>query len=167
MIRQRHTPFMQKSGGFTLIEVMIAMVILAVGLLGLAGLQATGLRNNQSAYNRSQATQLAYDMSDRIRANPINARNFATSIYATVTPDDAEAKANCTAQTGACSAADMAENDLFEWNNDLATSLPSGTGTIVATGTVYIITVTWDDKREGPDDEDDTADTSFQMSFQL
>ena len=60
---------MNKNAGFTLIEVLIAMLVLAVGLLGLAGLQATSLRNNQSAYNRSQATQLAYDIADRMRAN--------------------------------------------------------------------------------------------------
>ena len=60
---------MKTHSGFTLIEVLISMLILAVGLLGLAGLQATGLRNNLSAYNRSQATQLAYDMADRMRAN--------------------------------------------------------------------------------------------------
>lgn len=167
MIRQRDTHLMQKSGGFTLIEVMIAMVILAVGLLGLAGLQATGLRNNKSAYNRSQATQLAYDMSDRIRANSINARNFASSIYVTVDPEDADEKVNCTTQTGTCSPADMAENDLFEWSRDLTASIPSGTGMIEVSGTVYNITVTWDDKREAEGVDDNTADTSFQMSFQL
>ena len=60
---------MKKNTGFTLIEVLIAMIVLAVGLLGLAGLQATSLRNNQSAYNRIKATQLAYDIADRMRAN--------------------------------------------------------------------------------------------------
>ncbi|MDO8940042.1 MAG: type IV pilus modification protein PilV [Methylicorpusculum sp.] len=168
MIRKQHTHFMQKSGGFTLIEVMIAMVIMAVGLLGLAGLQATGLRNNQSAYNRSQATQLAYDMSDRIRANSINARNFATSVYATVTPPSSAAiKTACNAVAGTCTPADMAENDLFEWNRNLIATLPSGAGLIRVSGTVYTITVTWDDKREAAGVANNTADTSFQMSFQL
>jgi type IV pilus assembly protein PilV len=44
---------MNKNAGFTLIEVLIAMLVLAVGLLGLAGLQATSLKNNQSAYNHA------------------------------------------------------------------------------------------------------------------
>ena len=60
MIRQK---------GFTLLEVLVAVLVLAIGLLGLAGLQATSLRVNQSASMRSQATNLAYDMADRIRAN--------------------------------------------------------------------------------------------------
>jgi len=49
---------MNRSGGFTLIEVLIAALVLAVGLLGLAGLQAASIKNNLSAYKRSQATQL-------------------------------------------------------------------------------------------------------------
>jgi len=48
---------------------LVAMLVLAIGLLGLAGLQVVGLRNNQSAYLRAQATQLAYDMADRMRTN--------------------------------------------------------------------------------------------------
>jgi type IV pilus modification protein PilV len=55
--------------GFTLVEVLVTVVILAVGLLGLAGLQAVSMRNNHSAYERTQAVQLAYDMADRVRAN--------------------------------------------------------------------------------------------------
>ena len=53
---------------FTLIEVLVTVVILAVGLLGLAGMQAASMRNNHSAYLRSQAVQLSYDMADRVRS---------------------------------------------------------------------------------------------------
>ncbi|MCX7101946.1 MAG: type IV pilus modification protein PilV, partial [Methylobacter sp.] len=69
LIHLTKTHGMKQTAGFTLIEVLIAMLVLAVGLLGLAGLQATSLKSNQSAYNRSQATQLAYDLADRMRAN--------------------------------------------------------------------------------------------------
>ena len=55
--------------GFTLIEVMVAMLILSIGLLGMAGLQAVSLKMNQSALHSSQATFLAYDIIDRMRAN--------------------------------------------------------------------------------------------------
>ena len=58
-----------RNNGFTLIEVLVSMVIMAVGLLGLAGLQTLSLRDNQDDYLSSQATALAYEMSDRIRAN--------------------------------------------------------------------------------------------------
>ncbi|MEI6334683.1 MAG: type IV pilus modification protein PilV [Methylococcaceae bacterium] len=165
---------MNKNAGFTLIEVLIAMVVLAVGLLGLAGLQATSLRNNLSAYNRSQATQLAYDLADRMRAN------IAGNItYTSISPNSATAKANCLTLTG-CSPADMAENDLYQWNLAVTSALPSGVGTLaIATG-VYTVTINWDDNRDGDVDgnggslEGDTDadgdtddDPFFQTSFQL
>ena len=163
---------MNKIAGFTLIEVLIAMVVLAAGLLGLAGLQATSLRNNLSAYNRSQATQLAYDLADRMRAN------IAGKVtYTTISPSSATAKANC--PTG-CSPADMAENDLYQWNLAVTADLPGGVGTIAIANGAYTVTINWDDNRDGDVDgnggvlEGDTDadgdtddDPFFQTSFQL
>ncbi|MGZ8174784.1 MULTISPECIES: type IV pilus modification protein PilV [Methylobacter] len=148
---------MKTNSGFTLIEVLIAMLVLAVGLLGLAGLQATSLKNNQSAYNRSQATQLAYDLADRIRANVAGKAN-----YTAVLPSSATAKENCLTTTG-CSPADLAENDLFEWNSAVSNNLPSGIGTIATAGNMFTITITWDEDRDG----DDSNNHNFQTRFQL
>ena len=67
-------PLNKTQSGFTLLEVMVAIVVLSLGLLGLAGLQAASLRNNQAAYYRGIATQQTYDMADRIRANLAGAR---------------------------------------------------------------------------------------------
>lgn len=72
--RQRHT------SGFTLLEVLISIVILSIGLLGLAGLQATSLQANQNAHYTSQANLLAYDIVDRMRANRQAARSGAYNI---------------------------------------------------------------------------------------
>jgi type IV pilus assembly protein PilV len=156
---------MNKNSGFTLIEVLIAALILSVGLLGLAGLQAASIKNNLSAYNRSQATQLAYDMADRMRANknesldPATGNVIAASTYLAMDLADAAAQANCATVTG-CSSAQMAENDLFQWNAALTGTLPSGTGTItvVAATRVFTITVNWDDN---------ASDPNFSVSFQL
>ncbi|HEY8034538.1 MAG TPA: type IV pilus modification protein PilV [Methylobacter sp.] len=148
---------MNKNTGFTLIEVLIAMLVLAIGLLGLAGLQATSLKNNQSAYNRSQATQLAYDLADRMRANIAGKAN-----YTAILPSSATAKANCLTTTG-CTPADMAENDLFEWNSAVSNNLPSGIGTIAVVANMFTIRITWDDDRDG----DDSNNPNFQTSFQL
>lgn len=147
---------MNKNTGFTLIEVLIAMLVLAVGLLGLAGMQATSLKNNQSAYNRSQATQLAYDLADRMRANIAE-----KTIYTTILPSSASPKQKCLTRTG-CSPAEMAENDLFEWKATI-NSLPSGKGTITVTDNVFTITVIWDDDKDG----DDSNNFGFQTSFKL
>ena len=59
----------RREGGFTLIEVVVAMLILSIGLMGMVGLQAVSLKMNQSAHLSSQATYLAYDIIDRMRAN--------------------------------------------------------------------------------------------------
>jgi len=155
---------MKKNTGFTLIEVLISMLVLAVGLLGLAGLQATGLRNNLSAYNRSQATQMAYDLSDRMRANPADTNNLAASTYLTIVPTAATAQASCEQVANTCTPAQMAQNDLFLWNSNVTTVLPMGQGTIAFASSVYTITINWDDNRDG---NRNTDDPNFQMSFQL
>ena len=158
---------MNKNAGFTLIEVLIAMVVLAVGLLGLAGLQATSLRNNQSAYNRSQATQLAYDLADRMRANRLFGANYLTTFMAPTAATCATSDTPCTACTSAaksCTPPQLAVKDLFEWNNALTSTLPSGTGTITITGAVYTISVNWDDNRDGVVNN---SDPNFTMSFRL
>lgn len=174
---------MNKNTGFTLIEVLIAMLVLAVGLLGLAGLQATSIGNNQSAYNRSQATQLAYDLADRMRANVAG-----VVIYTAILPSAATAKANCLTTTG-CLPADMAENDLYQWNcaiaggcelstPSIAATLPTGQGIVCldstpdddssaaapncdGAGNTYAIKIWWDDDRSG------AASQRFVTSFQL
>lgn len=162
---------MNKDSGFTLIEVLISTLVLAVGLLGLAGLQATSIRNNLSAYNRGQATQLAYDMADRMRANknesvdPVTGSVIETSTYLTMDATDAGEQEACTTVTG-CTGAQMAQNDLFQWNAVLTGALPSGTGTITvdaATG-VFTITINWDDNHDGTAN---AADPNFSVGFQL
>ncbi len=171
---------MNNNTGFTLIEVLIAMLILAVGLLGLAALQATSLRNNQSAYYRSQATQLAYDIADRMRANVASA-----DTYLNISPKNANPKPNCLTIEG-CTMAEMAENDLYEWYTAIQAVLPSGEGddnnkiAIEPDGVTYTVTMSWDDNRDGDVDGHDDAvqgdadsdgdpddDPYFQMSFRL
>ncbi len=61
----------QRQYGFSLLEVLIALLVLSIGLLGLAGLQTLGLKFNMQSYQRTQAALLAYDIVDRMRANPV------------------------------------------------------------------------------------------------
>jgi len=153
-----------KNIGFTLIEVLIAMLVLAVGLLGLASLQVKSLSNTQSAYNRSLATMLAYDLVERMRANIIEARKYEASAYITITPPTlATAQANCYIATG-CSENRMANNDLFEWNQAVTFNLPSGVVAITVVAPIYTITVTWDDNHDGVVN---AQDPGFTTSFQL
>ncbi|MCC6207187.1 MAG: type IV pilus modification protein PilV, partial [Gammaproteobacteria bacterium] len=132
-----------KERGFTLIEVLVTVIVLAIGLLGLAGLQLGGLRYSFSAYQRSQATIMANDIVDRMRANRTVAAAGAYDTDIGDEPDDED----CTGVGADCSAATMADADLFEWKQTLSDILPSGDGSVARDGDRFIITIQWDDTR--------------------
>jgi len=130
MRRRRRTPGTDR--GFTMLEVLISLLIISIGMLGLASLQALSLKNGQSAYYRSVATQLAYDMSDRMRGN-INGVLGNAYNRTGINTDYSTAVANC-GTTAGCVAADLATNDAFEWQQLVATLLPGGEGIVCMDG---------------------------------
>ena len=159
---------MKTHTGFTLIEVLIAMLVLAIGLLGLAALQTYTLRSNLAAYNHGQATQLLYDMSDRMRANNCKATPTATSPVTCPTAANyiidntntdsrtagvtvSSSHACKTVGNTTCTALLLSTYDLIEWNNAIAATLPMGRGCISAgNGTgIFNLYITWDDDRSG------------------
>ena len=115
--------------GTTLVEVLVALVVLSVGLLGIAALQMTSLRNNRGAHLRSQAQVLAYDIADRMRAN----RNVAL------------ANAYVVALGATPAGATLNALDLQEWKATLAQALPSGDGEITRVGNMFRIRIRWTD----------------------
>lgn len=141
------------SQGFTLLEVLVALVVLSIGLLGLAGLQATSLRNNTSAYQRSIATMQAYDIADRMRANMPAVRNGAY-VFAGIPPG--------VVSCSPCTSAQIATIDAQEWNGANAALLPAGTGSVAQGGNVFMITITWSDDRNTQNPQATTFTTSFQ-----
>lgn len=95
---RRSTSCLQRQAGFSLIEVMVAALVLSIGLIGLAGLQAVSLRQNQSAFMRSQVSAMVYDLADRMRANISGASsNFYSPSMAGVT-DNWSSTAGCSPQ---------------------------------------------------------------------
>ncbi len=143
--------------GFSLIEVLIALVVLAIGLLGLATLQMTSLQFNSDAYLRSQATVLAYDVADRMRSNMtgVIAGNYTVAAEANANTTVATYAAcsastcNCTG-TASCSVANMALYDLGTWYDRLDKTLP-GSSTKRATienlgNREFRITIKWDER---------------------
>ena len=128
--------------GFTLIEVLVALLVLSVGLLGLASLQANGLRMNYSAYTRTQAVLLANDISDKMRANPTQ---IAAGKFNNVTGPSA----NPDCVNSACAPDEIADYDISNWYLGMQQELPNGTGTITRNGILFTITVMWDDERNG------------------
>lgn len=136
--------------GFSLIEVLVAIVILSIGLLGLAGLQTAGLKANSRAYERSQASVLANEILDRMRANRVGiASSFYDDPYATTPSDPNCGIAGATKAT--CSVEEMAAYDVYYWETSLGNTLPLGQGNITGSGagSVFTITVMWDDNRRG------------------
>jgi type IV pilus assembly protein PilV len=113
--------------GFTMLEVLISIVIIAFGLLGIAGLQAFALKNNHSASLRLTATSLAADMVDRMKTNvlAVGAGDYNAP---TAAPYDAALIGGCTG--GGCSATQMAQHDLADWGAKIKATLPGGTGVV-------------------------------------
>jgi type IV pilus assembly protein PilV len=143
--------------GFTLLEVLIALVVLSVGLLGLAALQTGTLRFNQAAYLRSQATNLAYDIADRIRANRTAA--LAAGYDGANAYLAANALPACAAPAGAGT---VAQNDIEAWRIALVCTLPVGNGRIVRAGSLLTVSIQWDETRGPADDlEEFTMVTSL------
>lgn len=146
----RRSP-MPGQSGLTLLEILIAVLVLSVGLLGVAGLQLTGLKNGQQSYQRSQVAVLAYEMADRMHANRQAAE---TGAYAFAAPPPVPG-ANC--QTGNCTSAELAAWDTWDWytNNMLPSLTPGASATIVCTtvcgpGLLQTLTITWDETRVTP-----------------
>lgn len=109
--------------GYTLIEVLVALLLTSLGLMGMAGLQVVSLKQNQSAYMRSQATILAYDIIDRMRANVAAVENGNYFLASGTEDSDCETTAGCTD-------AEMAAHDVFRWQARLAEELPLGSGLV-------------------------------------
>ncbi len=133
-----------RARGFTLIELLIALLVLSLGLLGLAQLQTKAVTFNQDAYLRSQATSLAYDMADRMRANRQAALDGAYDGVDFLDPAPA-----CAAVDGAT----VAARDIAQWRRALACALPLGNGRIVRNGNAITISVSWDASRGAEDPE--------------
>lgn len=129
--------------GVTMIEVLIAILILSFGLLGIAGMQWNSLQFNHSALLRTQASNLAYDMSDRIRANEAAASNGDFSAGAFASADCEEFDPSDAAPA----------NEIRGWRCQIAELLPGGEGRIVRNGDRHAIEIRWRDERAANDED--------------
>lgn len=177
------SPFGSASRGFSMIELLVALMVLSIGMLGIAALMVTSMRNAQSANQRTQAVNLAYEITDVIRANLNNAMYYHSVGF----NDPATA---CTQATRPAStypvASESYQLDLQRWARDLCYQLPNGRGNVTvtpstavvaATGAPYktyaiAVSVCWDDVRDaaGASDCDNTTtgpDTVIQIESSL
>lgn len=115
------------SRGFTLLEVLIALLIFSLGMLGLAGLMVVSVKTNNSAYLRTQASFLAQSMADRMRAN-ISKINDYNGDYDASTADSS--------YCSSCDPDELLDRDRKMWSQQLIDSLPNPTANINCDGTV-------------------------------
>lgn len=132
--------------GAGLIEVLIALLVISVGVMGLVVTQMNALTNNRESFYRTQATVLAYDIIDRARANPEQAKSGGYVVALTAAAD---ANNIC---VSSCTPDNIASSDVALWKTSLASQLPGGNGSVTSiTGASdgYVVSVHW--TREGED----------------
>jgi type IV pilus assembly protein PilV len=134
----------QRSRGFALMEVMIALFVLAIGILGAGAMQAVAMQATFGNYNRTQAMVLASDIVDRIRAN----RAQMVSYNGTDTNEPPSPNESCLSSVSGCSAEQIVDMDKKQWAlafNNLR--IPNGRGKVDRTGATdnFVITITWDE----------------------
>lgn len=136
-MNRRHFGFQQRMAGFNLVEVMVAVVLLSLGLLGMALLQTTALRTGQSSSERTAATMLAYQILDMVRTN----RQQAAS-YNLIRAADFTAAGD--GRTGICAAgltppSPQWQADRDAWVCAARRALPNATGQVTVTGAVNAV----------------------------
>ena len=156
ILKHKSHPGVARSDGFTLVEVLVSLVVLSIGLLGIAKLMLFSSHSNDSAYLRSQATALAYEILDDMRANRQEAiiagtYNIAAAVPAAVPGALCIGVGSCTTPT------QLALYDLYQWGLHLNANsgavppgaLPNGQGSVTTvtagTQTTVTIVVSWDD----------------------
>ncbi len=135
--------------GFSLIEVLVALIILAIGVMSIAVMQLATYKQLQTSHNLSNAATLAAEIADRMLANDPNA--LPRYIHDAAPEDPPE----CIGVGAICDINDMADYDVTQWQAKVTAgasmpgSLPSGAGEINTVGGDYQITVRWDDDLSG------------------
>ncbi|HEY1772291.1 MAG TPA: type IV pilus modification protein PilV [Gammaproteobacteria bacterium] len=150
--------FRRRVAGFSLVEVLIALVILSVGLLGIAAMVSESLKSKDSAYYRTQAMDYAAAILDRMRANHAQATAGAYDVdYGGTGSNGTIPSDGCTSVADGCTPSQIAGVDLAQWQAEISAALPAISNSAPAAGSittttvgqmtqVYIL-VRWNDKR--------------------
>jgi len=140
-----------KQDGVGMIEAMVALIVMSIGMLGIAALYIESTRANRTALVRTQAVYLVNDMADRIRANRRGGNSYDTTLYG-----GGPTMRGCVAGGANCTPVQLAEDDLARWITDVRIALPKSPSGADPTSTVqffpaaggglperYQIIVTW------------------------
>ena len=146
MITRQHSKITTRTErGFSLIEVLIALIIMSVGMLGIASLYVHSMQAGRTSLFRHNAVTLAGDVADRMRANPTGANAYTALLGA----DN-----DCIDGGTNCSNTQMAAQDILAWQLQADDTLPNGTVTIGFDNTVnppvYTIAINWNEPMLDP-----------------
>jgi type IV pilus assembly protein PilV len=169
---------LSRQRGVSLIEVLMAVLIFSISLIGMAGLMMMATRSNQAAYLRTQVAFLASNMADRMRANPAavwNGNYNTTTVSTTIT--------DCS--TVNCTPAQLAQHDLGAWGSQLTSFLPtpvisincdnSGAGYVPAGNQVSMtppyggtckMSISWSERQTGDVNNSSAISQQFAWEFQ-
>ncbi|TEW56785.1 type IV pilus modification protein PilV [Psychromonas sp. RZ22] len=136
---------MNKHKGFTLIEVLVALIIVAIGVLGHAKMQMTSMQTAQRASFSQTANTALLDLAQRMRSNSVVASHFVASNLNT--GDAVVADTNCSEDD--CTNNQFATAELAEWFNHLQNTLPSPRFSVERAGSLYTLTLIWDAAKKG------------------
>ena len=149
MITWQHSKIITRTErGFSLIEVLIALIIMSVGMLGIASLYVHSMQAGRTSLFRHNAVTLAGDVADRMRANPTGANAYTAIVGA----DN-----DCIDGATNCSNTQMAAQDILQWQEQADATLPNGAVTIGFDNTVnppvYTIAITWNEPMLNPNQQ--------------
>ena len=149
--------------GFSLIEVLVTMIIMAIGLMGLAAMQMVSTKNVNNSQSRTVASYLAYDMAERMRSNP---EGLDGGHYNSIDGTEGAPTKNCQTLMTECSASELAASDAYHWNQTVQSNIINGglgagsTGTVSVAAGIYTIGIDWQEQ-----DRNANGDTT--LSIQL
>lgn len=155
---------LNKDKGFTLMEVLVALAVLSIGLLGMAGMQLYSMKSSHNAYLQSQASYFAYDLIDKMQANPAG---FSNGDYDTTLTNIPGSFINCQSSSATCAPNELAEFELTQWKCSLGSFssgapcttaplnmisvLPNGDGEVIRNGNDVTVTVQWQEGTNPPE----------------
>ncbi len=135
-------PLESNARGFTIIEVLAALLVIAVGVIGIAALYSDAVQTNTEEHLHLQAAELAAEIAKRIEENEVGRVGYAGTVGVV-----------CNAQRRVTSPVDAAANEAACWEDRVERSLPSGLGTITrdvsTTPVTYIVAVSWSAPKKG------------------
>lgn len=140
-----------KEVGSSLIEVVVALFVLAIGMLGVLSMQVKSMQFNQSAYYYSQAVYLANEILENMRSSP----GIANAYLIGIDESAPTANKNCGASGETCTATELRNFNLKNWRENVEATLVSGKSSVQRVGDFYAITVQFDDSRSSPEQKAD------------